>query len=232
MREQAHVHQFKVLLLGAAPPIWRSIQEPEAYSFWDLHVALQDAMGWLDYHLHLFRATKPDTREVVQIGIPDDDAFEGDEVIQPGWEIPIAGYFTQSGVVARYEYDFGDGWEHEVTLEAILPRQAGQKYPLCVAGARACPPEDCGGVGGYEDLVTVMQTPTHAEYQSKLQWLGRRFDPEKFDPKRVRFDDPARRYEQAFEKPSRRSHRAQRTRPDNTRLQRSRARRAHRRGKR
>lgn len=107
---------------------------PETYSFWDLHVALQDAMGWLDYHLHLFRVTKPDAGEVVQIGIPDDDAFEGDEVIQPGWDIPIAEYFPRTGAVARYEYDFGDGWEHDVALEAILPRQAGLKYPQCVGG--------------------------------------------------------------------------------------------------
>ena len=152
MRERAHVYEFKLRLLEVSPPIWRSIQVPETYSFWDLHVALQDAMGWLDYHLHLFRVAKPDTGEAVQIGIPDDDAFEGDEPSLPGWEIPIAHYFPRSGVVARYEYDFGDGWEHELTLEAILPRQRGQKYPRCVGGARACPPEDCGGIGGYEDL--------------------------------------------------------------------------------
>ena len=224
MREQAHVYEFRLRLLDVAPPIWRSIQVPETYSFWDLHVALQDAMGWLDYHLHLFRVTKPETGEVAQIGIPDDDAVEGDELILPGWEIPIAPYFPRPGVVARYEYDFGDGWEHELTLEAILPRQPRQRYPLCVAGARACPPEDCGGAGGYEDLVTVMQTPTHEEHASTLQWLGDRFDPEKFDPKRVKFDDPARRYEPAFEEPFRRSQRGRRTtKPDNTRLQQSRA---------
>jgi hypothetical protein len=229
VKEPARVYEFKLRLLEVFPPIWRSVQVPEAYSFWDLHVALQDAMGWLDYHLHLFRVTKPDTGEAVQIGIPDDDAFEGDEPILPGWEIPIAHYFPGPGVAARYEYDFGDGWEHELTIEAILPRQPGQKYPQCVGGARACPPEDCGGVGGYEDLLTVLRTPTHEEYESILQWIGGRFDPEEFDPKRVRFDDPARRYELAFEAPLRRSHAKRRTtRPDNTRLQRSRARRARR----
>ena len=229
MSELTHVYQFRVLLLEVVPPIWRSIQVPETYSFWDLHVALQDAMGWLDYHLHLFRVTKPVTGEVVQIGIPDDDAFEGDEPILSGWEIPIAHYFPRPGVIARYDYDFGDGWEHELTLEAILPWQSGKKYPLCVGGARACPPEDCGGVPGYEDLVTVIQTPAHEEYESTLQWLGGRFDPEKFDPKRVKFDDPARRYELAFEEPLRGHPRGRRkTRPDNPRLQRSRARRARR----
>jgi len=153
--------------------------------------------------------------------IPDEDALEGDQPILPGWEIPIAPYFPRPSVPARYEYDFGDGWEHDLTLEAIRPRQPGQKYPLCVGGARACPPEDCGGVGGYEHLLTVIRTPTHEEFESTLQWLGGRFDPEKFDP--------ARRYELAFEKPSRRSHRARRiTRPDNTRFQRARVRRARR----
>ena len=215
--------------MDASPSIWRRIQVPEAYSFWDLHVALQDAMGWLDYHLHLFRVTDPDTRQAVQIGIPDEDAIESDEPILPSWDIPIALYFSSPGVVARYEYDFGDGWEHDLTLGAIRPREPDQKYPRCVDGARACPPEDCGGVGGYEDLLTVIRTPTHEEYESTLQWLGGRFDPEKFDPERVKFDDPARRYELAFETPSRRSHRVRRTaRPDNTRLQRSRARRARR----
>ena len=140
------------------------------------------SMGWLDYHLHLFRVTKPVTGEVLQIGIPDDDAIEGDEPVLPGWEIPIAHYFSHPGVIAQYDYDFGDGWEHELMLEAILPRQPGKQYPRCVTGARACPPEDCGGIGGYENLVTVIKTPAHEEYESTLQWLGGRFDPEAFNP--------------------------------------------------
>ena len=184
MREPTRVYQFKLLLLAVAPPIWRRIQVPETYSFWDLHVALQDAMGWLDYHLHLFRVTKPVTGEVVQIGIPDDDAFEGDEPIVPGWEVPIAHYFPRPGAVARYDY---------------------------------------------KDVLTVIQTPTHEEYESTLQWLGGRFDPEAFESKHVKFDDPARRYELAFEERLRgRPRRRRKTRPDNTRLQRSRARRARR----
>src|SRR5881296_1857231 len=80
----AQVYQFKLVLVGVEPPIWRRIQVPETYSFWDLKVALQDSMGWLDYHLHLFRVTKPVTGEVLQIGIPDDDALEGDEPVLPG----------------------------------------------------------------------------------------------------------------------------------------------------
>ena len=207
----AQVYQFKLVLVGLEPPIWRRIQVPETYSFWDLHVALQDAMGWLDYHLHVFRVARPGAGEVEQIGIPDDDPFEGDKPTLPGWEIPITRHFSRPGTDVQYEYDFGDGWEHELTLEAILPRQAGQKYPLCVDGARACPPEDCGGVHGYENLLTVIQDPSHEDYESTLEWRGGRFDPDRFDPKRVKFDDPARRYRLAFEDRRTRASRARRT---------------------
>ena len=199
-RDRAEVYQFRVALLEVAPPVWRTIQVPATYSFWDLHVAIQDSMGWLDYHLHRFHVNRPGTGDVVQIGIPDEDAFEGDEPILPGWEVPIARYFTRLGAVTKYEYDFGDGWEHAVTLEAILPRQKGIRYPRCLAGARACPPEDCGGVGGYENLMAVMGDPTHEEYESTLQWLGGRFDPERFDARRVTFDHPGKRWDLAFGK--------------------------------
>jgi Plasmid pRiA4b ORF-3-like protein len=223
MMATAQVYQFKLALVGVEPPIWRRIQVPEDYSFWDLHVALQDAMGWLDDHLHVFRVAGPGADEVEQIGIPDGDPFEGDKPTLPGWEIPITRHFLRPGTTVPYEYDFGDGWEHELTLEAILPRQAGQKYPLCVDGARACPPEDCGGVHGYETFLTVIQDPTHEEYESTLEWLGGRFDPDRFDPKRVKFDDPARRYRLAFEEPRERAPRRRRTTtPGRTRRKRSR----------
>ncbi len=203
MQAWVEVYQLKIILLEVAPPIWRTIQVPGAYSFWDLHVAIQDSMGWLDYHLHLFRLSRPATGDVVQIGIPDEDAFEGDEPILPGWDVAIASYFTHPGVVAKYEYDFGDGWEHAVTLEAIMPRQKRMRYPRCLGGERACPPEDCGGVGGYEDLMAVMRDPTHEEYASTRRWLGGgRFDPERFNAKTVKFDDPGKRWDLAFGKPA------------------------------
>lgn len=199
LRRSDAVYEFRVVLLEVAPPIWRMIQVPATYSFWDLHVAIQDAMGWLDYHLHLFRVSRPGTTDSVQIGIPDEDAFEGDEPILPGWEIPIATYFAHPGAAAQYTYDFGDGWDHRVILEAILPRQKGVRYPRCLAGERACPPEDCGGVGGYEHLMEVMSDPLHEEYEGMLQWLGGRFNPESFNPKRVKFEDSRKRWKLAFQ---------------------------------
>jgi Plasmid pRiA4b ORF-3-like protein len=192
--------QFKVTLLDVTPPVWRRIEVPAKYSFWDLHVAIQDAMGWRDYHLHMFRVPNAATGQIDEIGIPDEEAFEGDSVCVPGWEVPVARYFPAVGARGTYEYDFGDGWIHEIALEAIGPRERGIKYPRCVGGQRACPPEDCGGPGGYAELLETIRDPTHAEYASTMEWLGGRFDPDRFTPGRVRFDNPQKRWRIAFGK--------------------------------
>ncbi len=168
-----------------------------SYSFWDLHVAIQDAMGWLDYHLHMFRLRGTGLGERAEIGIPDPD---GDDLMPclAGWEVPLAAYLEQVGDRAVYEYDFGDGWEHEVTLEEIGERAAGTRYPICLAGRRACPPEDCGGIPGYEELLAALGDPAHPEHAEFLEWVGGEFDPEAFDPTEVEFDDPRSRWQIAF----------------------------------
>ncbi len=191
-----HVLQFKVALDGIRPPIWRRIQVPCDYSFWDLHVAIQDAMGWLDCHLHLFELRNPENRKRVRIGIPDDDGLLDFRIVA-GWEVAPAAFLTLAKRRAKYEYDFGDGWTHTVTLEKIFPREKGVDYPRCVAGKRACPPEDCGGVPGYERVLKSVAHPSGADPEL-LEWLGGSFDPEKFDPKRVSFDDPLERWRYAF----------------------------------
>lgn len=198
MTNEERIFQFKVTLKEVEPLVWRRFQVPESYNFWDLHVAIQDAMGWQDCHLHLFQVANPKTGRTELIGIPDDDTFEGDPVTLPGWNLPIAGYFTQVGASAGYEYDFGDDWQHEVLLEDIIPRAPRTKYPLCVAGARACPPEDCGGVMGYEELLEAIRDPAHEEHESMLEWLGGNYKPDAFDPKTVRFDNPRKRWRIAF----------------------------------
>jgi Plasmid pRiA4b ORF-3-like protein len=192
------VYQFKVTLKEIEPTIWRRIAVPASYSFWDLHVAIQDAMGWSDSHLHAFRVRTPETGAEGAIGIPDDDGFEDEEVFLPGWEVPIGEYFREPGDRADYEYDFGDGWEHEVVLEEVSARAPKAKYPICVDGARACPPEDCGGVPGYEDMLQVLGDPDHEERESMLEWLGGSYDPAAFDAKKIRFDDPKKRWRVAF----------------------------------
>lgn len=198
MDPRRQILQFKVQLREIKPAIWRRIEVPAAYSFWDLHVAIQDAMGWLDYHLHVFRLRDPLTKEETRIGIPDPDPFVGEPEVLPGWEIPVTQYLKEAHEPAEYEYDFGDGWEHDLMLEAIGARQTKTKYPRCLAGARACPPEDCGGPGGYAELLKTIARPTHPEYESKITWLGGPFDPEAFDPRRIRFDNPKRRWRVAF----------------------------------
>jgi hypothetical protein len=192
------VFQFKITLKDIDPIIWRQILVPESYSFWDLHVAIQDAMGWLDYHLHVFRIKRKQSRKFTEIGIPDEDRFDGDPEILPGWEIPIYDYFTEVGSTSDYEYDFGDGWEHEVILEGILLREKGQKYPRCIGGARACPPEDCGGIPGYYNLLKVISDPSHDKYEEMITWLGKKYDPDEFVPEMIKFDNPKKRWEIAF----------------------------------
>jgi len=193
-----HVYQFKIQLKGIKPLIWRRIIVPETYNFWDLHVAIQDSMGWLDCHLHVFRIREERTDSVVEIGIPSEDRFEEEPEILPGWEIPISKYFHDVGITSNYEYDFGDGWEHEVLFEKILFKDKGTTYPQCIDGSRACPPEDCGGVPGYYHLLKVISDPRNAEYKEMIAWLGKKYDPDAFTPDKVKFDDPKKRWKRAF----------------------------------
>lgn len=191
------VFEFEVCLKSIRPRIWRRLEVPDGYSFWALHVAIQDAMGWKDYHLHAFTVGGSWGREAVVIGIPDPDGMDVTPVL-PGWDVPIARIFGRPGDAVRYEYDFGDSWEHEIKLVSMGPRVEGIRYPRCVAGARACPPEDCGGVPGYQRLLKVIRNPRHKEHEETLDWVGDQFDPERFEPTRVRFSDPARRWRKAF----------------------------------
>jgi len=139
-RKYAKVYQFKVTLRGIMPPVWRRIQVPGAYSFWDLHVAIQDAMSWLDYHLHEFIIPHPETGGKVRIGMITTE-YDDDEEVLVDREEKIPEYFTMGNRDAGYIYDFGDDWEHEIKLEKILPREEGIEYPRCIMGKRACPPE-------------------------------------------------------------------------------------------
>jgi len=183
------VYQFRIDLRGTKPPIWRRIQVPETYTFWDLHVAIQDAMGWTDSHLHEFEVKDPAYGEKVRIGLPDEDY--GDKII-PDWKRNISDFFSPKNPKAYYIYDFGDSWEHLIQLEDVLSRNKKVDYPICVKGKRACPPEDCGGVWGYEEFLDAIQNPKHEEHEEMLEWVGGEFDPEHFDVNEVRFIDPVK----------------------------------------
>ena len=184
------VHRFKITLDHIRPPIWRRIEVPSDATFWDLHCALNDAMGWEDEHLHAFRIGHK--RDAIDIGVPmDDPFFGGGSKTQPGWDVPIARHFATAGTRGIYEYDFGDGWTHDVRLEAIVPTEANAKYPRCIDGARACPPEDCGGVPGYERILGLLAGSKseggEEDDDELLDWLGDDFHPEAFDAAKVKF---------------------------------------------
>jgi hypothetical protein len=197
-RGSSHVYQFKITLEDVKPDIWRRIQVPGTYSFWDLHVAIQDSMGWLDYHLHAFRVLNPSTGVREEIGIPHNGHFGNEKRTSPGWERDIVDYFSMDNPQAKYIYDFGDNWLHSILLEEILVRADGVNYPICITGERACPPEDCGGVLGYKDFLEVIMNPDHEEYEQMLQWAGEGFEPEHFNPREVKYSDPDERLRIAF----------------------------------
>ena len=193
-----NIYQFKITLKGIKPAIWRRIQVPENYSFWALHVAIQDSMGWQDYHLHNFSMLKPATGKMVNITFPDEDyrVFENKNL--SCHREKIAKYFFMDNRDAYYIYDFGDDWEHSIKLEKILPAKEGIGYPLCTGGKRACPPEDCGGVFRYEMFLKILSNNKHQEYESMLSWVGGKFDPEYFNFKEVVFDNTDERWKFAI----------------------------------
>lgn len=168
-----NIYQLKITLKYSRPPIWRRLQVPADIKLGKLHRVLQIAMGWTDSHLHQFHIGDTD------YGVPDPELqFPGE--LRSERSVPL-NRVAAEGDRFFYEYDFGDGWEHEIEVEKVLPAETGKRYPLCLAGKHACPPEDCGGIPGYENLLEVMRDPSNEEYAETIEWLGREFDPEAFD---------------------------------------------------
>lgn len=172
VKQLRKVFQIKISLVGSKPPIWRRLQIPNSLSLDELHNVIQDAMGWFNCHLHQFE------KDGVRYGIVDDDF--GDELKdETGYRISELLKREKDALV--YEYDFGDGWEHKVVLEKILPLDSVKNTVKCIAGKRACPPEDCGGIWGYRNLVEVISDSKHPEYDEIIEWVGDEFNPEYFD---------------------------------------------------
>jgi Plasmid pRiA4b ORF-3-like protein len=168
------IAQLKVTLLDTEPPVWRRLLVPATIRLDRLDRVIQAAMGWTNSHLHMFK--HPSGR----YGVPDLDFPLQDER-----RATLRDLVDREGETVGYEYDFGDGWEHEIVLEQLLVAEPGGQYPACLAGAGACPPEDCGGVHGFADIIDTLADPTHPEHQHVLEWLGIEkgsdFDPAHFD---------------------------------------------------
>ena len=176
------VYQLKVTLLDTKPPIWRRVLVDASSTLDHVHEVIQAAFGWWGYHLHEFEVGRD------HYGVPDPDEDWG-EPPRDERRTRLDAVATE-GSSLRYTYDLGDGWEHRVEVEKVLPAPPGVVVPACVDGRRACPPEDCGGTGGYRELLAILADPTHREHAERRAWLGRPFDPEAFDP--AEFDDNLR----------------------------------------
>jgi Plasmid pRiA4b ORF-3-like protein len=189
--------QYLIVLAGTDPLVWRRIRVPATYTFWDLHVAIQDAMGWFDCHLHHFRVVDPESGISLMLGIPDPDLEEDRSVTADWTEFPID--FTNSSQPIQYTYDFGDNWSHVVVFEGFENGEPNTAEPVFVAGAGACPPEDSGGPHHYGHIVAVLADPNHPEHAELMEWAGEPIDPTAFAASDVHFDDPSERWEKAFE---------------------------------
>jgi hypothetical protein len=178
-KEEPSVYQLKITLLGIEPPIWRRIQVPNTLLLCCLHDALQAVLGWTDSHLHQF---VKDGTYWSDPGWYED--YDDIEVIDES-RVRIGRVLKIEGESVRYDYDFGDNWQHEVVLEKILPTPAVRPSPRCLGGERHRPPEDVGGTSGYEEFLVVIFDPTHEEYEHYVGWAGGSFHPEEFDLKAV-----------------------------------------------
>ena len=171
LREEPVLGQFRVSLLEVRPKVWRSIVVPLDVSMYKFSRIIQEAMGWEGYHLYLFKAGG--------ITIAEPDPEYGMEALSARqtklWQV-----LDLAPRKFIYEYDFGDSWRHEVVLKDAVDPVEGARYPVCTGGARACPPEDCGGVGGYAEFLEAIQDPTHPDHDEMLEWAGGSFDPEAF----------------------------------------------------
>lgn len=190
-----NIYQFKITLLDTKPPVWRRILVPESYSFYDLHVAIQDVMGWTDSHLHCFEKRELNNKRYAQPILVIDSPYAVDEIDRKiptlfVTETPITHIFKNIGDKIIYVYDFGDNWEHDVILEKILTKEPDKKYPICLDGAFACPLEDCGSIPGYYQCIQTLKDKKDTEL---LDWIGD-WNPQYFNPKKIVFNDPRKRF--------------------------------------
>ena len=169
------IYQLKITLENIEPAIWRKFQVKSDITLFNLHEYIQVVMGWDDYHMHEFQIKgkkygTPDPGGETMFGpkINNDKKFK-------------VGNLLSEGDVFEYVYDFGDNWRHTIEVEKVLGLEAGVDYPVCLAGRRSCPPEDCGGPWGYQQMLEVLTDPEHEDYDYYCECLGDEFDAEEFD---------------------------------------------------
>lgn len=168
--------QLKITLKGSKPPIWRRVLVDKDATLEDLHYIIQHAMGWYSSHLWTFELGNESFGPVDKGGM----GFEPGDVDDAA-EQKIGALASHEKAKFTYTYDMGDSWEHQILVEKVLSRVPGQQYPFCTDGKLNCPPEDCGGIWGFYNLVAVLQDPKHPEHKEMKKWIGGKYDPQKFD---------------------------------------------------
>jgi len=166
------IYQLKITLQDSKPHIWRRVLVDGATNLYQLHEIIQVVMGWTNSHLHQFIIHQE------YYGEPDPYSSRP---IKDDLKFNLSQITLQEKDQFIYEYDFGDSWRHQILVEKILSPEPGMHYPICLKGKRACPPEDVGGVWGYETFLKAMRDPSHEEHADYMEWWGKPFDPEAFD---------------------------------------------------
>jgi hypothetical protein len=165
-------NRCKITLKDIRPPIWRRVQVRSDATLAQLHWVIQISLGWTNSHLHFFNI------QGIEYGVPmpefDVDGME----VRDEQTVKLSKIIPGEKFKFSYLYDFGDSWEHEILVEKVLEFDSTFDYPNCITGKRACPPEDCSGVWGYQNFLEVIQDPDHPEHEEMLEWVGGFFDPE------------------------------------------------------
>jgi hypothetical protein len=172
------LYELKITLRGINPAIWRRVQVPGSIKLNRLHEVFQIAMGWTGSHLHQF--VDPPLVYLVPSG---DDSPGVEQLDERRFRLADLARHQKASFI--YEYDFGDRWEHDVVVEKTVAADPEKKRAVCLAGENACPPEDCGGIWGYYELLEAVNNPKHEAHQEMLDWLGGPFDPGRFDLPKV-----------------------------------------------
>jgi len=171
------LYRLKISLKSITPEIWRRVIVSSDMPLTRFHMVIQHAMGWLNYHLHQF--ANGGGFKQTYYGTPDPNFCNIEFLNEKNFT--VADLAPKVKRKFTYEYDFGDSWQHSILVEKILPPDPTFKHPVCLAGENACPPEDCGGFGGYLNLLKIMSDPKHPEHKDLKGWIGGKFDPTLFD---------------------------------------------------
>ncbi len=176
--------QLKIQLNDIKPQIWRTVLAEDNITFSELHEIIQIAMGWDNYHMYDFTVSKTrieaDNIKDVRVDAMWAGILPRAKAI-PASRTKLSEFLKSKNQKFSYLYDFGDSWAHTITVERILEKNYSRKYPTCIDGARACPPEDCGGVHSYKNFLRAIRNPKHNEHKQMLEWIGGEFDAEHFD---------------------------------------------------